>query len=58
MINMAFAVTDEGDEGASSLLDMTKVTRSTLGVYILSSIIGRKNYVDQNEQECETELLY
>ena len=30
MIKAVFSVTDEGDEGASSLLDMTKVTRSTL----------------------------
>jgi len=30
MVKAVFAVTDEGDEGASSLLDMTKVTRSTL----------------------------
>ena len=30
MMKAVFSVTDEGDEGASSLLDMTKVTRSTL----------------------------
>ncbi len=30
MIKAVFSVTDEGDEGASPLLDMTKVTRSTL----------------------------
>lgn len=30
MVKAVFAVTDEGDEGASPLLDMTKVTRSTL----------------------------
>ena len=29
MVKAVFAVTDEGDEEASSLLDMTKVTRST-----------------------------
>lgn len=29
MIKTALAVTDEGDEGASPLLDMTKVTMST-----------------------------
>lgn len=29
MIKAVFAVTDEGDEGARSLLDMTKVTSST-----------------------------
>ncbi|WP_156476580.1 hypothetical protein [Aeromonas enteropelogenes] len=29
MVKAVFAVTDEGDEGASSLLDMTKVTSST-----------------------------
>ncbi|MBF8449437.1 hypothetical protein [Aeromonas dhakensis] len=30
MAKTVFAVTDEGDEGASLLIDMTKVTRSTL----------------------------
>lgn len=30
MVKAVFAATDEGDEGASPLLDMTKVTRSTL----------------------------
>ena len=30
MVKAVFAVTDEGDEGAVPLLDMTKVTRSTL----------------------------
>lgn len=30
MIKAVLVATDEGDEGASSLLDMTKVTRSTL----------------------------
>lgn len=30
MMKTVLAVTDEGDEGASPLLDMTKVTRSTL----------------------------
>lgn len=29
IVKAVFAVTDEGDEGASPLLDMTKVTRST-----------------------------
>lgn len=29
MMKAVFAATDEGDEGANSLLDMTKVTRST-----------------------------
>ncbi len=31
MIKAVFSVTDEGDEGASPLLDMTKVTRLTPG---------------------------
>lgn len=31
MVKAVFAVTDEGDEEAAPLLDMTKVTRSTLG---------------------------
>lgn len=35
MIKAVFAVTDEGDEGAGSLLDMTKVTRSTLADGVL-----------------------
>ncbi len=30
MTKAALAVTDEGDEGAGPLFDMTKVTRSTL----------------------------
>lgn len=30
MVKAVFAATDEGDEGASPLLDMTKVTSSTL----------------------------
>ncbi|HAU4905882.1 TPA: hypothetical protein F3P23_03760 [Aeromonas hydrophila] len=30
MVKAVFAVTDEGDEEAAPLLDMTKVTRSTL----------------------------
>lgn len=30
MVKTVLAVTDEGDEGAGPLLDMTKVTRSTL----------------------------
>lgn len=30
MVKAVFAVTDEGDEGAGLLIDMTKVTRSTL----------------------------
>lgn len=30
VIKAVFAVTDEGDEGARPLIDMTKVTRSTL----------------------------
>lgn len=30
MIKAALAVTDEGDEGGAPLLDMTKVTSSTL----------------------------
>ncbi len=30
MIKAVLVVTDEGDEGAGPLLDMTKVTRSTL----------------------------
>lgn len=30
MTKAVFAATDEGDEGAGPLLDMTKVTRSTL----------------------------
>ncbi len=30
MEKAVFAVTDEGDEGAGLLIDMTKVTRSTL----------------------------
>ncbi|MFQ2318295.1 hypothetical protein ACK32N_14120 [Aeromonas caviae] len=29
MVKAVFAATDEGDEGASPLIDMTKVTRST-----------------------------
>ena len=35
-IKAALAVTDEGDEGAGPLLDMTKVTRSTLADKTLS----------------------
>lgn len=30
MVKTVLAVTDEGDEGAGLLIDMTKVTRSTL----------------------------
>ncbi len=30
MMKAVLAVTDESDEGASPLIDMTKVTRSTL----------------------------
>lgn len=30
MIKAVLVATDEGDEGGGSLLDMTKVTRSTL----------------------------
>ncbi len=30
MVKAVIAATDEGDEGASPLIDMTKVTRSTL----------------------------
>ncbi len=36
MIKAVFAITDEGDERANSLLDMTKVTRSTLADKTLS----------------------
>lgn len=32
MAKAVLAADDEGDEGARSLLDMTKVTRSTLAV--------------------------
>ncbi|MFQ2383721.1 hypothetical protein [Aeromonas dhakensis] len=35
MIKAVFAITDEGDERANSLLDMTKVTRSTLADKLL-----------------------
>lgn len=36
MMKAVLAVTDEGDEGAGPLIDMTKVTRSTLADKTLS----------------------
>lgn len=42
MAKAVFAVTDEGDEGAAPLLDMTKVTRSTLAdSHLLRVMLGR-----------------
>ncbi len=35
MVKAVIAATDESDEGASPLLDMTKVTRSTLADGVL-----------------------
>ncbi len=35
MAQAVFAVTGEGDEGAGPLIDMTKVTRSTLADGVL-----------------------
>lgn len=37
MVKTVFAVTDEGDEGGGPLIDMTKVTRSTLAEKPLSN---------------------
>jgi len=40
MVKAVFAVTDEGDEEAAPLLDMTKVTRSTLADKLLPRFIS------------------
>ncbi len=40
MVKTALAATDEGNEGASPLLDMTKVTRSTLADKLLPRFIS------------------
>lgn len=39
MVKAVFAATDEGGEGASLLIDMTKVTRSTLTDKLLPRLI-------------------
>ena len=40
MIKAVLAATDEGDEGAGPLIDMTKVTRSTLADKLLPRFIS------------------
>ncbi len=40
MIKEVLVATDEGNEGASPLLDMTKVTRSTLADKLLPRFIS------------------
>ena len=42
MVKAVFAATDEGDEGAGLLIDMTKVTRSTLADKAPSNIRKHK----------------
>ncbi|HDZ8909536.1 hypothetical protein [Aeromonas dhakensis] len=41
MVKAVFAATDEGDEGAGLLIDMTKVTRSTLAEKPLPRVMNK-----------------
>ncbi|MBW3809435.1 hypothetical protein GOY18_05815 [Aeromonas hydrophila] len=59
MVKTELAVTDEGDEGAGPLIDMTKVTRSTLAEKPLPRVMNKvlKNTIRKDTEAASCWVL-